>query len=323
MRPHNFKPTWFKPLGVLFVSMISISCSETVVEAPPPTAQKQGLLQEAVSTEMNSKLLVSEEPALEEVLLVEEPPAAITKRVTLKTSDPRVTIIDISSPWRTFDAIGLDTPELSYQVDGDDRGFECEIESFRLFTSNKAVIVPGGNICESEALEIDINWPEYIMKPVVLKDEGFRWGLDTLPPTEAFPFEIDVVSYSISETDNVVMSAECARGSGTIKMTFQSAAIVTDSTKESPTISIVSNDANDPYLYRFASKWDYIDMPDGFLSVPSIYDIIDHPVFSEFEKGTGFDLLVKNESEQALRIDTKADQNLLENFMTRCGPHID
>lgn len=252
--------------------------------------------------------------------LTAEPKAedSFTKTVTLRASDSRVVFQDISSSWRDFNAKGIGTHEITYEVLSDDHGYECEIEHMRVFTSNKAIIVPSGNICENSILEIDINWPEYDKAAITLKGMGFQWGLHHRPPTEAFPFIVDVLTYGMPETDNTAITFECTRDSQFVQMSVFSALIIGVKPQDDPIVNFISNDSNDPILYRFASKWEHAEIGDGLHRFPAIYDHIDHPFFSEFEKDQGFDLFVKNASKQVLRIDTKTDEGVLRKFAKLC-----
>lgn len=242
----------------------------------------------------------------------------LTQLVTLKTSDSRVVIDDISSPWRDLKAVDLGTSNVTFQVEGDDHGYECAIEPLHIYTSNKAVIVPSGNICDNPIIEIDIEWPEYKSPPLHLKTLGFRWGLHNLPPTQDFPFPIDVLSYAIPETDNIVMSFECTRGSQQVLTKFHSSAVDIEASEDAPNINFINHDPNDPVLYRFASTWTLTEIPDGWLRKPSFYEHIDHLFFSEFEKIIGFDLLVEDTKAQVLNIDTQVDTGVLNEFIHLC-----
>ncbi|MEQ1752924.1 MAG: hypothetical protein ABL973_02190 [Micropepsaceae bacterium] len=136
--------------------------------------------------------------------------------VTIRSDDPRVTILSVSQYGKPVAARGVGSPQVAFTLLADEDGIPCDLDEVEVRTSNAVVHYPHVNVCESRGL-VQLSTARVERPAGLTADPELKWIADKAVDS---PAPLLMLTYGVPQTDGSVMFSKCLPGSGRITTLF-------------------------------------------------------------------------------------------------------
>jgi hypothetical protein len=229
--------------------------------------------------------------------------------VTIRSDDPRVSILSVARFGKPLAVLGVGSPQVSFALLSDEDGIACDLDEVEVRTSNEVVHYPLVNVCESKGL-VRLTTGRIARPMGLTADPDLKWMLDKAVDS---PTPLLMLSYAVPQTDGGLMFAKCQPGSGRITSLFYG---IVEGLGKAKTVRL---DFYGPgVIFRYDAV---IHFPDSQGMEESLPFEIEQSARNEFWRvlAQGFDMAYRAQGPEFHLLDTRQSAAVVTKFIKACG----